>query len=101
MQKSGYRAALIFACLLTPAWVSHAAGLLGEIWQNDSAATNASIVPSGAPDAEFYSSGLNYDSRVSGYTPKLFLNDASFFNAAVGFNPTGTLDNTFIRFTGR
>jgi hypothetical protein len=84
-----------------PAGISHAAGVLGEIWQNDSAATNASIVPSGAPDAEFYSSGINYDSGVSGYSPKLFLDAPSFFNLSGNFNPTGSLDNTFIRVTGQ
>ena len=82
-------------------WTSHAAGVLAEIWQNVLTATNASVVPSGAPDAEFYTSGINYDSRVTGYTPNLFLSNPGFFNSSQTFNPTGSLDNAYIRFTGQ
>jgi hypothetical protein len=74
---------------------------LAEVSQDVPTATNASVIPSGAPDAEFYSAGINYDSRITGYTPNLFLNNPGFFNASGTFNPTGSLDNTFIRFTGQ
>ena len=84
-----------------PVWISHAAGVLGEMWQNVSTATNASIVPSGAPDAEFYSAGISYDSRITGYTPNLFLGNPGFFNSSQTFDPTGSFDNTYIRFTGQ
>jgi hypothetical protein len=87
--------------ILMPVWNSHAAGVLAEVWQNVPTATNASIIPSGAPDAAFYSPGINYDSRVTGYTPNLFLNNPGFFNTSATFDPTGSLDSTFIRFTGQ
>ena len=102
MQKLAHRTALVVAgILLLPVWTSHAAGVLAEVWQNVPTATNASIVPSGTPDAEFYSVGINYDSRVTGYTPNLFLNNPGFFNTSRTFSPTGSLDNTFIRLTGQ
>ena len=84
-----------------PVWISHADGVLAELWQNVPTATNATILPPGAPDAEFYCAGINYDSRVTGYTPNLFLNSPGFFNTSPTFNPTGTLNNTFILFTGQ
>jgi hypothetical protein len=102
VKKSAQLTALVMGgVLLLPVWTGHAAGILAEIWQNVPTATNASIIPSRAPDAEFYSAGINYDSRTSGYTPNLFLNDPGFFNSSRTFNPTGSLDNTFIRFTGQ
>ncbi len=84
-----------------PVWTGRAAGVLAELWQNVPTATNASIIPSGAPDAEFYSAGISYDSQVTGYTPNLFLNNPLFFNSSEAFDPAGSLDNTFIRFTGQ
>jgi len=102
VQKSAHRTALVVAgVILMAVWTAHAADILAEVWQNVPTATNASVIPSGAPDAEFYSAGINYDSRITGYTPNLFLNNPGFFNASGTFNPTGSLDNTFIRFTGQ
>jgi hypothetical protein len=101
VQKLSYRTALVVAgALLMPVWISHAAGVLGEIWQNVPTTTNASIVPSGVPDAEFYSAGISYDSRITGYTPNLFLGNPGFFDTSGTFDPAGSLNNTFIRFTG-
>jgi hypothetical protein len=102
VQKLTYRIVLFLAGItLMPAGISHGAGILGEIWQHVATATNASIVPSGNPDAEFYTFGINYDSRITGYTPNQFLNNPGFFNDVRSFNPGGSLDNTFIRFTGQ
>ena len=100
MHKLALRTALLVAGVILPVWTSHAAGVLAEIWQNVSTATNASIVPPRSPDAEFYTPGISYDSRVTGYTPNLFLNSPGFFNTSQTFSPTGSLNNTFIRFTG-
>ena len=94
-------ALVVVGLIVMPLWTSHAAGVLAEVWQNVATATNASIIPSGPPDAEFYSAGINYDSRVTGYTPNLFLNNPAFFNTSGAFDPSGSLDNTFIRFTGQ
>ena len=102
VHKLAHRTALIVAgALLMPVWISHAAGVLGEMWQNVSTTTNASIIPSGVPDAEFYSIGISYDSRITGYTPNLFLGNPGFFNSSQTFDPTGSFDNTYIRFTGQ
>jgi hypothetical protein len=82
------------------AGTSHAV-ILGEIWQNVPASGNdASIVPAGSPDAKFNPSAISYDSRVTGYTPALFLNSPTFFDISGSFNPNATLNNSFIRFTG-
>jgi hypothetical protein len=101
MPNLAYFKRFILVSLLAMTWSCPAAGILGELWQNDSAATNASIVPTGVADAEFYSSGIDYDTRLSGYTPAQFFNNPSFFNTSAGFNPAGSLDNTYVRFTGQ
>jgi PEP-CTERM motif len=86
--------------LMTPS-LSHASSILGELWQNVPASgADASIVPAGAPDAMFNTSAINYDSQVTGYTPNLFLNSPVFFNTSGSFDPNGTSNDTFIRFTG-
>jgi hypothetical protein len=102
VQKLAQLTALVVAGItLMPVWTGHAAGVLAEVWQNVPTATNASVIPSGAPDAEFYSAGINYDSRVTGYTPNLFLSNPGFFNTSGTFDPAGSLNNTYIRFTGQ
>lgn len=77
-----------------------AGNVLGELWQNISTANNASILPPGSPDAQFYTTAINYNSNVGGYTPSGFLNNPTFFNTSAGFDPNASFNNTFIRFTG-
>lgn len=102
VKKLAQHAVLVVAgFILMPVGTSRAAGVLAEVWQNVPTATNAAVIPSGAPDAEFYSAGISYDSQVTGYTPNLFLYNPMFFNTSATFDPAGSLDNTFIRFTGQ
>jgi hypothetical protein len=81
------------------------AQILGELWQNvpTSISENALIgnQPAGSPDAEFDAASINFDSRVTGYTPALFLNHPTFFDTSGSFNPNGSLNNTYILFTGK
>ena len=81
------------------------AAVLGQIWENQTAAaSNATIANAPAAGtgayAEFNTSAINYNS-TSGYTPALFLNNPTFFNATGTFDPNGTLDNSYILFTGQ
>jgi hypothetical protein len=86
--------------LMTPG-ISQAS-ILGELWQNVPASgADASMVPAGPADAMFNPIAINYDSRVTGYTPFLFLNSPTFFNTSLSFNPNADFNNTFIRFTGQ
>ena len=98
------------ATALLMATAAHAT-VLGEIWQNVTAsATNATIAnqPARAPDAEFNTSAIDYNSNVTGYTPATFLNGPTFFNKstnfstpAAGYGPNASLDNSYLLFTGQ
>lgn len=85
--------------LLASAGVSQAQ-IVGTIWENDPNPGDAGFVPSSGPSAQFDTSGINYDSRVSGYTIATFLNNPTFFNQTGGFNAADTADNIHIEFTG-
>lgn len=97
-------AAVASGVILTTACMSHAQ-ISGELWQNvpTSISENALIgnKPAGSPDAEFNSTSINFDSRVTGYTPAMFLNHPTFIDTSISFNPNGSLDNTYILFTGK
>jgi subtilisin-like proprotein convertase family protein len=90
---------------------AHAAcAILGEYWQNaPTSANDASIVPTNAPDAQFYPAEINFDSRIGagkkgigpGYTVAGFLHYPVFFNTSAGFQPNGYIDGSFFRFTGQ
>ena len=98
------------AAALLLATAAHAT-VLGEIWQNVTAsATHATIAnqPARAPDAEFNTSAIDYNSNVTGYTPATFLNGPTFFNEltnfstpAAGYGPNASLDNSYLLFTGQ
>jgi hypothetical protein len=78
------------------------AAIIGEIWQDVPASgADASIVPARPADAMFNPVAINYDSRITGYTPALFLNSPAFYNTSGSWNPNAALDNSFIRFTGQ
>jgi hypothetical protein len=74
----------------------------GEIWQDvPLSAQDVSIVPDGQPDAVFDTSAINFDSSNNRYTIESFLNNPVFSNTSGNFDPTSTLDYTFLRFTGQ
>ncbi|MDA8172503.1 MAG: PEP-CTERM sorting domain-containing protein [Nitrospiraceae bacterium] len=94
---------MVLAGCLSIAGTSHAT-VLGEIWLNqpeNGSSGLLSTVPVTTPDAEFNTSAINYDSRVTGYTPALFFNNPTFFNTSGAFNPNGSLDDTLALFTGQ
>ena len=104
--KTFKRVAAIVAIptVLLSAAVSHAQ-ILGELWQNvPGNAINATIAnaPGTVPDAEFNPTAIDFNSNgATDYTPALFLNSPSFFNTSGGFNANGSLNNTYMLFTGK
>lgn len=77
--------------------------VLGSIWIYNGSNFNpgdAGTLPSGSPDAQFYSNGINYNSYVGGYTIGGFLNNPAFFNTSGGFSSSATANNIYLEFTG-
>ncbi|MDA8086565.1 MAG: PEP-CTERM sorting domain-containing protein [Nitrospiraceae bacterium] len=84
--------------------IGHATTISGEIWQNVQTAAQSGLIasaPGTAADAEFSTNAINYDSRVTGYTPALFFNNPTFFNTSGTFDPNASLDNMYALFTGK
>jgi len=77
---------------------SHAQ-ITGTIWEGDSSG-DATHIPTTGPSAQFNTAGINYDSRVTGYTIGTFLNNPTFFNQTGGFNSADAANNIHIEFTG-
>jgi len=91
----------------------------GELWQNipetaGSPVLNATIAnqPAGAPDAEFLTTSINYDSRLTSYFTSPFLNGPTFFNTSANWVAAGAtiggaygkyanLNDTYFLFTGK
>ena len=95
-------AAALTASVIATAGAADAA-IVGKIWSN-TGGIDASTTPannSSLPSANFSVGQINYNSSVTGYTPALFLNNPIFTNLTNGFDPNGTLDNTFILITGQ
>jgi hypothetical protein len=102
LQNKLLMTAALCAGLLFASSSAKAASILGELWQNVPASgADASIVPAGAPDAMFYTSAIDFDSSVTGYTPAQFLNNPTFFNTSGSFDPNASFNDVFIRFTGQ
>ncbi len=93
-------ALLSSACILLLPTVGQAM-ILGEIWENVSTANDASVVPTSGPYAQFQSFAIDYDSRVTGYTPRLFVGNPLFTSTTTDFDPDASLNNTFFRFSGQ
>src|SRR5579883_230653 len=94
------------ACLFCNGSSARAGSVLAELWLNSSNAYNASIAntPTTTPDAEFNPTGINYDSRLTGYSIGDFLKSPTFFNTSAAWAANGgakaSVDNTFFLFTG-
>jgi hypothetical protein len=82
------------------------ADVVGYLWQNTGAASNATLGQVttlgglGSADAKFTSSAINYDSNVGGYNIGGFLNHPTFTNTSGTFSPNAQLNNTYFYFTG-
>lgn len=84
------------------------AQLSGVVYENDFLySTDADDGPSfdpvyyaNLPSADFTSSGINYQSQVTGYTVAEFLNSPTFTNPMNGFNSANTIDDSFVVLTG-
>jgi hypothetical protein len=80
----------------------------GTVYENDiNYSGNAGDGPSfdpvyyaGLPSATFTSTGINFQSQVTGYTVGQFLNSPVFSNLMNGFDPTDTDNNSFLVLTG-
>src|SRR5579871_5375480 len=80
----------------------------GTVYENDTTYSgNADDGPSfdplyyaGLPSATFTSSGIDFQSQVSGYQVGQFLNNPVFSNQMNGFDPTATDNNSFLVLTG-
>lgn len=92
---------VLLLCAIVVLTVSTAnADILGSIWLNvPGSASNATIVPAGAPDATVIVQAINFNSNVTGYTFQTFLNNPTFLTGA-GIAGLG-LDNSFMQFTGQ
>ena len=105
MKRAGVLSVAVLCVLgvLSTAGVGHAS-ILGQVWTgqpaNDSSGLISSI-PASPAVAEFYTNDINYDSSVGGYTIGGFLNNPTFFNTALSFDPTASLNNTLFEFTGQ
>jgi len=89
---------LVSAMIIFGAAVGHAQ-VSGTIWQGDTSSNADSPILTG-PSANFTATGIDFDSRVTGYTPFLFLNSPTFTGASATFAPNGSLDNSHILLTG-
>src|SRR5262249_36904723 len=100
------------AGVLLAGTISTNAQITGRIWQNQSGPGGNALLgfgdPTsgtylGTPDAIFDSGVIAYNPTDSGavYTPKTFLNNPTFNNQSAGFNPNGSLNNTYFYFTGQ
>lgn len=79
-----------------------ATNLNGTIYQNivdPNDANDPANWNTSGPYATFLITAINYDSRVSGYTPTLFLNTPAF-SAHNSFDPNADLDNSALVITG-
>jgi hypothetical protein len=84
------------------------AQVTGTVYENDTLYSgNADDGPSfdpvyyaGLPSATFTSSGINFQSQVTGYSVGQFYNNPVFSNLMNGFDPTDTADNSFLVLTG-
>jgi hypothetical protein len=78
--------------------------ITGQLWQGKTPdGTHATFAnqPAGPSDATWTTNAINYNSNGSlDYTPSSFLNSPTFTNTSGTFNPSGTLDNTYMLFTG-
>jgi hypothetical protein len=107
--KKGSLVLVIFAFVVFFSAGTSQSEITGSLWQNQSASVSnailgygdpASLLYLGTPDATFASGAINFDSRVTGYTPALFLNNPIFLNPSAGFNASASLNNTYFYFTG-
>ena len=71
----------------------------GSVWEND-LSNNASVIPSGAPDSTFTTTGINYDSTLGGYTIGGFLNDPLGLNFSNPSIAGDDLNHTHFQFVG-
>jgi len=83
--------------------------ILGEYWANvPTSSHNVSIVPTNPPDAQFYVTTINFDSRPgagkkglgTNYTVAGFLHYPVFFNTSSNFNASAYIEDAFFRFNG-
>ena len=106
-------AVVIFACAATT--ISRADGIVltppdgsagpvtGTIYTGIPDPGNAADINNyniGLEHASFNTTGINYNSNVTGYTVATFLQNPTFFGATGGFNPNGVADNIGIEFKG-
>jgi len=88
-------AATPLACPATSATV------VGCIWQNvPNSGNNAGNVPVTLPDAHFLAGAINYTNN-SPFTAAAFLNNPTFTDTSAGFNPNGSMTDTFIMLVGQ
>lgn len=96
------RAGTVLAAMLATASISQAQ-ITGTVYEGVPAADNTDDpgnYSSSLPNAQFITTGINYNSDVTGYTVTTFLNNPTFFNQNNGFDPNADDDNTAIIFSG-
>ena len=86
---------------MTSCIISARAATVATIYQNDPTAADASIVPSTTlPNATFTTNNIDYNDHIGGGEAAGFLFNPTFTNQQNGFDPNGSLIDTFIQFTG-
>jgi hypothetical protein len=95
---------LAISLLVFVAATGHAQ-IVGELWQNQTAASSDATLAQqaslGTPDAMFNPTAFNFNSNgTTDYTPALFLNNPTFYSTSGTFSPTASLNNTYFYFTG-
>jgi hypothetical protein len=96
-----YLGLLAAALIIFGAASAHAVvGVSGQIWQNDLSNNADTFVPAaGEANATFTVPSIFFDSRITGYTPALWLGSPTFAGAN-GFSATASLDNSHVTLTG-
>jgi len=100
MNKNDQFRCIKAACVIGAAVLAAAtarADVTGSLWEGDGSG-NADIVPGGTPNVTFTSPGINFDSRVTGYSIGQFLAGSTILTGASELG--NAVDNVHIQLTG-
>lgn len=106
MKKLQQVAALAFGGMALALSQAGYSSVLGQVWANVPTSISQNALISNAPTAgvgdyaEFNTNGISYNSST-GYTVGGFLLNPTFFNQTATFNPSNSLNNSFMLFSGQ
>jgi hypothetical protein len=105
-RRKALRATAYAVAVLALAVNAHAGVVTGSVWLYTASPENfnpldASVAPTGAPDAQFYTTDINYDTRITGSELAAFLGNPTFFNTSGTWNPSYNVQYyVYMEFTG-